>query len=427
MREVAITGIGVILPGCDNREQLWRQMVSGDSQLTFEAVPTGDPAVWPVGRIHDFDPARYLAHLSPRYFRRYTRDQQLYMASCMCALVDAGLDLSTLTPSSIGIFDGTSRGSFDAWYEWIKTEETRPSEGRYGHKELVFGMPGSAATLAAINFKVRGPTYTFSSTCASGAIAIGHAYREIVSGEIEVALASGHDSALSAPIYQMYRDADLLSREQEDAHRAVKPYVGHSGNAFGEGAVTLLLEERSRAERRGANILALLTGYRYMNNGEHPTALDTTGRLPARLVQALLLATRTDLERVSFVVGHGNGVVMSDLAEIAMMKRLFDQRVSNVPLLSTKPIYGHLLGAASALNIAVAALMISEGHVIPTANIDPTRVVHGMNHGGSGEARECDVGVAQSFGIGGQHAALLLANPDKGEARKARRRAQKAA
>jgi 3-oxoacyl-[acyl-carrier-protein] synthase II len=119
---------------------------------------------------------------------------------------------------------------------------------------------------------------------------------------------------------------------------------------------------------------------------------------------------------------------MSDLAEIAMMKRLFDQRVSNVPLLSTKPIYGHLLGAASALNVAVAALMISEGHVIPTANVDPTRVVHGMNHQASGgEARDCDVGVAQSFGIGGQHAAILLANPDSGATRKARRRSQKAA
>ena len=123
--EIFATGLGVILPGCDSRERLWQQLVDGESQLTFEPVPTGEPATWPVGRVRDFDPARHLSQLSPRYFRRYTRDQQLYIASCAGAIVDAGLDLSTLTPGSVGIFDGTSRGAFDAWYEWIRTAESR--------------------------------------------------------------------------------------------------------------------------------------------------------------------------------------------------------------------------------------------------------------------------------------------------------------
>src|SRR6185436_16913466 len=101
MREVAITGIGVILPGCDSRAQLWEQMASGASQLAFEPVPTGEPIQWPVGRVRDFDPARYLSHLSPRYFRRYTRDQQLYIASCAGAIHDASLDMSTVSPSNM--------------------------------------------------------------------------------------------------------------------------------------------------------------------------------------------------------------------------------------------------------------------------------------------------------------------------------------
>jgi 3-oxoacyl-[acyl-carrier-protein] synthase II len=423
MREVAITGIGVILPGCDTRQQLWDQMSRGESQLQFEPVPTGEPITWPVGRVRDFDPARYLSHLSPRYFKRYTRDQQLYIASCAGAMMDAGLDLSTLTPASVGIFSGTSRGAFDTWYEWIKSEEGRTTDKRYTTRELVFGMPGNAAALAAVNFKIRGPTYTYSSTCASGAVAIGHAFREIVSGDIDVALASGHDSALSEPIYHMYRDTGLLSQEQEDAGKAIKPYAGHSGNAFGEGAVTLVLEERMRAEKRGAKILAIVSGYRYLNNGDHPTTPDTTGRLPARLVQSLLLSTRTDSERVSFVVGHGNGVVLSDLTEIAMMKRLFDQRVGNVPLISTKPIYGHLLGAASALNVAASALMIRKGAIIPTINVDTSRVVTGMNHqAGVALEKRCDVGVALSFGLGGQNAAILLSNPEPAESNLRRRR-----
>jgi 3-oxoacyl-[acyl-carrier-protein] synthase II len=409
MREVVVTGIGALLPGCSSRAQLWHQLVTGESQLAFEPAPTSDGSSWPVGRVRDFDAARYLAPLSPRYYQKYTRDQQLYVASLVLAREDARLDLGKVAGHQLGIFDGTSRGSFDAWYERIRAEATRPAHELYTHRELVFGMPGVAASLAALNFKVNGPAYTFTGTCASGAIAIGHAYREILAGRIDVAFASGHDSALSAPIYHMYRDADLLTDEQDDAARAVKPYVGHSRNAFGEGAVTLVLEERGHAEARGATILALVSGYAYANNGDHPTAVDPTGEVSADLVGNLLGGARIDRERVSFVVGHGNGVPMSDLAEIAMMRRLFGERTSQVPLVSTKPVYGHLLGGASALNVAATALMLSEGQIIPTLNIDERHIVDGMNHQANRAApRVCDVGVALSFGLGGQNAGLLL-------------------
>ncbi len=409
MREVVITGIGVILPGCDSRQRLWQHLAGGESQLAFEEAPSGGGALWPVGRVRGFDARRYLPGITPRHYERYHRDQQLYLASLALALDDAGLNLATLPPASVGLFDGTSRGSFDAWYERIREEARQEPGAMYGTRELVLGTPGQAANLAAIALKVRGPVYTFTGTCSSGAIAAGHAWREIAAGELEVALASGHESSLSTPIYHMYRNADLISDEEEDARRAVRAYVGHSKNAFGEGAVTLVLEERRRAERRGAEILASFNGYRYLNYADHPTAVDTTGRLPARLCSALLAASRTDAERVSFVVGHGNGVPMSDLAEIAAMRRAFGPRVSKVPLISVKAIYGHLLGASSALNIAAAALMLHHQFVVPTINVDEARVVDGMDHQANrGEARACDVGVSLSFGVGGHMSAVLL-------------------
>jgi 3-oxoacyl-(acyl-carrier-protein) synthase len=409
MREVVITGIGPILPGCSSRAELWSQLVEGRSQLVFEPAPVDDGSTWPVGRVRNFDAERWLAPLAPRYYQKYTRDQQLYIASLVLARQDANLDLEQTEPERVGIFDGTSRGSFDSWYERIRQEGARPAAELYTHRELVFGMPGVAAALAALNFRVRGPVYTFHATCASGAVAIGHAYREIMAGLCDVAFASGHDSALSAPIYHMYRDADLLTDEHEDARRAVRPYVGHSRNAFGEGAITLVLEDRAHAEARGAHIIAAITGYSYCNSGQHPTAVDTTGELPAELVTSLLDVARADLRRVSFVVGHGNGVPMSDLSEIAMMRRLFGQRTSDIPLISTKPIYGHLLGASSALNVAAAALMLSEARVIPTMNIDEMNIVDGMNHQANRAApRPCDVGLAMSYGLGGQNAALAL-------------------
>src|SRR5688500_8500974 len=193
MREVVITGIGALLPGCASRAQLWRQLSEGQSQLVFEPAPTSDGSIWPVGRVRDFDAARHLAGVAPKHYQKFTRDQQLYVASMLLAREDARIDLSGVDAEKIGIFDGTSRGSFDAWYERIRAEGTRSAEELYTHRELVFGMPGVAAALAALSFKSRGPAYTFHATCASGSVAIGHAFREIAAGLVDVAFASGHD------------------------------------------------------------------------------------------------------------------------------------------------------------------------------------------------------------------------------------------
>jgi 3-oxoacyl-[acyl-carrier-protein] synthase II len=412
MREVVVTGMGVVLPGCESRAELWEQLVAGRSQLTFEAAPSGNGDTWPVGRVRNVEPRRWLGDLLSRDAGKLHRDQVLYLASVVKAIADAALDPASLPGTRIGLFDGSSRGSFDAWYERIRQEDVRPATELYGLRELVFGTPGSAACLAAVNLGLYGPSYTFSGSCAAGAMAIGHAYREVASGQLDVAIASGHDSALSRPIYQMYRAAGLLTREAADATCAMRPFAGHDGTAFGEGAVSLILEERGRAENRGARTIAAIAGYAYANNGEHPTAVDTTGRLQHRLLQDLLDANRIEVERVSFVVGHGNAVPASDLAEVVYMQRLFGSRVGEVPLVSVKPIYGHLLGASSALNVAAAALMVHEQYVVPTINVDMSRVRHGMNHQPNrGAARPCDVGLATGFGVGGHNVVVAVSRP----------------
>ncbi|MFT4978745.1 MAG: 3-oxoacyl-[acyl-carrier-protein] synthase II [Myxococcota bacterium] len=270
-------------------------------------------------------------------------------------------------------------------------------------------IPGQTVGLAASLFKVRGPTYTFTSTCSSGAVAIGHAMREIQSGELDLALATGHEASLVAPLFAMYRDAGLISAEQEDARRAVMPYIGHSANAFGEGAVTLVLEDREYAERRGANILGVMAGYSYGNNGHHPTAIDILGLRPAEVIERML--DRADVVRddVSFVVGHGNGVRRSDVSEENYMRRLFGRKAAEVPLISIKPIYGHNLGASSAMNAAAAIMMVHHDYVVPTINIDASAGRRVTEHQArEGTARPCGVGVAMSYGMGGQNAALLV-------------------
>jgi 3-oxoacyl-[acyl-carrier-protein] synthase II len=137
--------------------------------------------------------------------------------------------------------------------------------------------------------------------------------------------------------------------------------------------------------------------------------VDFTGERPAALLLQALGEAELTPEDVDFVVGHGNGVLASDISELNYMKRVFGSRTREVPLISTKPIYGHTLGASSAVNVAAAALMLHHEYVAPTVGVDQSRVVSGFNHQANrGAARTLRHGVAMSYGIGGQNVSLVL-------------------
>jgi 3-oxoacyl-[acyl-carrier-protein] synthase II len=407
LREVVVTGIGAILPNCDSRQALWVQLSGGQSQMQIEPDPAdGIPCA--IGRVRNFDCTRYMTGVPQELYRSCHREQQLFLASVLSAARDAGLELSELASSKVGLFDGTSRGSFAHWYELIHHRVHDP-KSRFSPKDLNHGMPGQAVGLAAAMLGVQGPTYTFNNSCASGLVAIGNAFRELQAGRIEVAFGTGHDAALIAPLYQMYRDAGLLSNERQHPELAIRPFAGSSANAFGEGAVTLVLETLEHAEERGAQPLAQVLAYRHGNGGDHPTDVDFTGARPADLISRSLHEAQLSAGDVDFVLGHGNGVLASDISELNYMKRVFGRRTREVPLISTKPIYGHTLGASSALNAAAAALMLHHGFAVPTIKLDEKRVVHGFNHQANrGESRNLRSGVVVAYGIGGQNATLLM-------------------
>jgi 3-oxoacyl-[acyl-carrier-protein] synthase II len=407
--EVVVTGIGPLLANCADRHTLWGHLRAGASQLAFEPAPGAIGERWPVGRIRGFEPDRWLARFPRELYGRYHREQQLCLAAMTIALDDARLDLATACRERVGIFDGTARGNFDYWYERVRAEHATPPRELYTRRELLTGTSGQAANLAACLLGVRGPVYTFNVTCCSGAVAIGQACRELERGELDVAIAGGHDSALQTPLYHMYRDAGLLSSERDDARRAVRPYVDHSRNAFGEGAIMLVLETRAHAARRGAVPLGTIDGWKLANNGAHPLHVDPRGARASAMISAVLATAQVGRDEVGFVVGHGNGVEQSDRSEVAYLRDVFTDKTPDVPLVSVKPLYGHLFGASSALNVAAAILMLHHGWIVPTANVDPHRVPDGVDHtAGGGRRCAAPSALTVSYGIGGHSAVTLV-------------------
>jgi 3-oxoacyl-[acyl-carrier-protein] synthase II len=406
LHDVVITGLGVILPNCDTPELFWSHLREGQSQLRIEPDP-GDEIACAIGRVRDFTGQKYLGELPERFWAGCSKEQLLYLSSVVSAVADAGRSRDDIASDRVGLFDGTSRGCFAFLYELARAEgHARPSL-----RELnLGGMPGQSVGLAAAMLRIRGPTYTYNGTCASGAIAVGNAFREVQAGRVEIACGTGHDAALVPPLFQVYRDAGLVSTEHANPALAIRPYGGSHANAFGEGSVTLVLEAREHAMNRGARILANVVAYRHGNGGMHPTDVDFTGERPATLLLQTLGEAELTPGDVDFVVGHGNGVLASDISELNYMKRVFGTRTREVPLISTKPIYGHTLGASSAVNVAAVAMMLHHEYVAPTVGVDQARVVSGFNHQANrGAARPLRNGVAMSYGIGGQNVSLVLA------------------
>lgn len=410
--DIVITGIGVILPNCDDVATLWLQLKEGRTQLTIEPDPADPSKNVVVGRVRDFDPARYLDDVPERFYRQYHREVQMYLASVYNARRDAGFPEADAAPERIGLYDGCSRPMFAAMYERIQRETQSSPNEAYSRTDLMHSTPGQAAGIAASLLEIRGSVYTFNGTCSAGGIALGHAFRELKAGLVDVAFATGHEASLVAPLFAMYRHGRLLSQQLDDPGQAIRPYADCLGNAFGEGAITLTLERRDRAEARGATCYAKLSSYHYGNNGFHPTSPDLAGGRPARLIREALSDAGCSLDDVGFVVGHGNGVALSDASEHNYMLLVFGDRGTEVPLVSNKPIYGHTLGASSTLNVAAAALMLQHQYVIPTLSADGPAEPHAaptFNHMVTGGAPiACRAGLTVSFGLGGNNAVLLL-------------------
>jgi 3-oxoacyl-[acyl-carrier-protein] synthase II len=402
VREVLVTGVGVILPGCDSLDLFWEQLSQGRSQLKLRPDPSKPSQQLAMGVIEGFRPEKFLSSIPERALRQYDREVQLYLASVYSARAHAGVDLGDLVPERIGLFDGCSRPMFAGWYDRLRREH------RYTRRDLMMATPGLAVGVAASLLEVRGAAYTFNGTCSSGAIAIGHAFREVAMGSLDLAFATGHESSLLPPLYEMYGEANLLTLEQ-DAAGAVRPYSDCLGNAFGEGAVTLVLEPAERVKQRGRHGYAKLKAYQYGNNGFHPTSPDLVGGQPARLLRAAIEQASWKSSDVGFVVGHGNGVQLSDASEHNYMLLAFGDEAARIPLLSNKPIYGHTLGASSAVNAAASVMMLHHQFVVPTLNVAPRTSNAGFQHMvGRGEPRPLHGGLAVSFGLGGNNAILAF-------------------
>ena len=265
--------------------------------------------------------------------------------------------------------------------------------------------PGALAALLARRHGARGPVATVSTACASGTAAIGLAAAWIREGRAVRVLAGGAD-ALSPFVFSGFDALRALSPT------AARPFdAGRDGLTLGEGAAFLLLEDEDEALRRGARVLARVTGYGSAADAFHMTRPDPAGTGLARAAAAALGNAGRTAADVGFVSAHGTGTVFNDAMEEAALAHVLGARAGSVPVHGLKGAIGHTLGAAGALEAILSVLVLGAEDVPPTAGHraarpgSPLFVISGAPHR---PERRVDVVLSTSAAFSGTDAALVL-------------------
>ncbi|QEU95962.1 beta-ketoacyl-[acyl-carrier-protein] synthase family protein [Streptomyces kanamyceticus] len=408
-RRVAITGIGVTTPaGCDLAE-FTATVLAG--RATAGPITRFDPAGLPTRfacEVSGFRPDRYL---SGKERRRADRFAQYALCAALDALADAGTPARD--PVRSGIACGSSFGGADSYTRQALACRDR-GPGEVSPLTTTLLIPNSAAAFIGMKLGWHGPSATVSTACASGIDAISTGVGLVRDGRCDLVLAGATDSAgLTRLMMAAFCQSDALSTRNDDVATASRPFsVGRDGYVMGEGSAFLALEPFDHALARGARVYAEIAGSAQSTDSYHLTAPNPTGKwVTACMNNALDDAALTPAD-IGSVNAHGPSTPLGDAMETRALLAAFDG--APPPVTSSKGVFGHLMGASGAAEVAVAALTTHLGLVPPTAgHAELAADCQGLDVV-SGEPRETGARpvLSNSFGLGGQNSCIILSPPE---------------
>jgi 3-oxoacyl-[acyl-carrier-protein] synthase II len=357
--------------------------------------------------VNGFDSADYL---DGKALRRLDLCSQYAVAVSKQAVTDAALNLASECRTRIGVCVGSALGGAG----WAEEQHAKfLAEGpRAVSPVLALQMFVGAGTCnAAIELDLTGFSSSNADSCASGAIALGHAWNAIRRGEADVMLAGGSEAPLAPLCFGAFTFIRAMSTRNEEPERACRPFDrDRNGFLMGEGAAVLVLEERERAIRRGAKIYAELAGFAATMDAHHMTAPRPDAESATRCIRNALQAANIVPEQVDYINAHGSSTPLNDSIETLAIKRaLGEETARRVPVSGTKAMHGHALGATGAMEAAICCLALRNRWIPPTLNLDkpdPECDLDYVPH--TGRPASLDVVLSNSFGFGGINAALVF-------------------
>ena len=400
MRRVAVTGMGVISSIGANAGEVVSSLrdaragvtaASKYAEMGFKCQVHADPAVaWET--LVDRRAARFLSE--------GTAYAHLAMEQ---AIADSGLTPDEVSNDLTGLIVGSGGPSTRAIVEAADTARSRGVK-RIGPFAVPKAMSSGPSATLSTWFKIRGINYSIASACATSTHCIGAAYEQIRLGNQDVMFAGGCEE-LDWTLSSLFDAMGAMSSGfNETPARASRPYdVDRDGFVIAGGAGMLVLEDYERAVARGARIHAEIVGYAANSDGHDMVA--PSGEGAARCMRLAMRGAGN--RRIDYLNPHGTGTPVGDLKEMGAVREVFGD---TAPLISsTKALTGHSLGAAGAQEAIYCLLMMQEGFVAESANIDNLDpAFEGLPIVRERLERHLETVMSNSFGFGGTNGCLVM-------------------
>ncbi len=386
-RRVAITGYGVVAPCGIGKGAYWKGLLG--------------PGLTNAGRatlIEDWDSSPY--YDSPKDARRADGSEQFAIAAATEALEHAG-ELG-LDPSRVGTIFATGVGGIHTLEEQIaiRLEKGERRVSPFLVPMMMANAPGAAVSM---RFGLRGPNETIVTACAAGTHALVYAARLIAWGLADAIVSGGTEHAGTPTALAGFGNMTALSSTGTS-----RPFdVDRDGFVMGEGAACFVLEEWEHAVARGANIVGEIVGGGSNADAHHITAPAPGGVGAIACMRLALDDAGLRPDDIKQINAHGTSTPLNDAAEAAAVTAVFGE--GTVPVVSTKGVTGHALGAAGALEAAAVLLSFEHRQIPPTANTkvlaDDMTIDVVM-----GGARDWEPGptLSNNFGFGGHNGSVII-------------------
>jgi 3-oxoacyl-[acyl-carrier-protein] synthase II len=408
MRRVVVTGLGAITPVGNDTKETWDNLLKGKIGIdTIKSFDISNHAVKIAGEVKDFQPEK---KINPKTLKRLDRCVQLCLYATVEAVEHAQIDFSQYDKTEIGVIIGSGIGGLLTW-EREHTKFLNAGPSRVSPFLIPMMIPDMTSGYVAIHWGLRGPNYTTVSACASGANAIGDAFRAIKYGDANVVITGGAEAPVTPFALAGFTNMRALSRRNDEPQKASRPFdKDRDGFVMAEGAASLIIEELGFAQKRGAKIYAEIVGFGATGDGYHITAPAPEGEGARRSMERAIREAGCRKDEIGYINTHGTSTELNDKFEAKAIKDLFGEHAPKIALNSTKSMIGHTLGAAGAIEAAVALLSIHDGVVHPTLNLEePDPECDGLDFV-TGDMRKVDLryALSNSLGFGGHNVTLCF-------------------
>ena len=406
MRRVVVTGMGIVSSIGNTTQEVvasLREAKSGIvradkyAELGFRSQVHGMPTL---------DASQVVDRRAMRFHAAGTAWNHVAMEQ---AILDAGLSESDVSNERTGIIMGSGGPSAHMIVESADLTRTKGPK-RVGPFAVPKAMSSTASATLAVWFKIKGVNYSISSACATSNHCIGNAYEQIQYGKQDMIFAGGCEElewelsvlfdAMGA-MSSSYNDRPAVASRAYDKNR--------DGFVIAGGAGVLVLEEYEHAKARGAKIYAEVAGYGATSDGYDMVA--PSGEGAVRCMRQALATVKCPID---YINPHATSTPVGDMKEIEALREVFGSGDKCPPIAATKSLTGHSLGATGVQEAIYSLLMMQNGFICESANIeelDPEFADMPILRARRDNVKLGAV-LSNSFGFGGTNATLVFKHPD---------------